>query len=91
MMWFRGPDTTKFASRLSPWIFNLVALSLNPSGAVGGLRYEFIGRGNSAVSWRVTEVRDVDNKNLAQGKIGDRILVRDQGLRWVDHRADPRS
>ena len=76
MMWFRGPDTTKLASRLSPWVSGLVAVSLYPSGAVGGQRYEFIGRGNSAVSWGVTEVRDVDNKNLAQGKIGDRVFVR---------------
>lgn len=41
-----------------------------------GDRQEFIGRGNSSVSWGVVEVQDVDNKSLTQGRIGDRIFVR---------------
>ena len=78
MMRFRGPDTTKFASRLSPWISGLVALSLYPSPALCGQRYEFIGRGSSAVSWGVTEVRDVDNKNLdGRGRVAE---ITDSGL-----------
>lgn len=39
-------------------------------------RQEFIGRGNSSVSWGVVEVQDVDNKSLGEGRIGDRIFVR---------------
>jgi hypothetical protein len=67
---------TIFAARLSHWVSCFVALLLCSSGAFCGQRSEFIGRGNSSLSWGVTEVRDVDNKNLAQGKIGDRIFVR---------------
>lgn len=36
---------------------------------------DFIGKGNSAVSWGVVEVRDLDHKNSAEGEIGDRISV----------------
>jgi hypothetical protein len=54
----------------------IVALSFLPALSAYGERHEFIGRGNSAVSWGVVEVQDVDNKNLAEGKIGDRIFVR---------------
>jgi hypothetical protein len=39
-------------------------------------RQEFIGRGNSSVSWGVVEVQDVDNKGSPEGRIGDRIFVR---------------
>ena len=38
-------------------------------------RQEFIGRGNSSVSWGVVEVQNVD-KGSAEGRIGDRIVVK---------------
>ena len=36
---------------------------------------DFIGKGNSAVSWGVVEVRDLDHKNSSEGEIGDRISI----------------
>lgn len=44
-------------------------------GLTRGQSVDFIGKGNSAVSWGVLEVRDLDHKNSAEGEIGDRISV----------------
>jgi len=52
----------------------LLFLSLLPS-LTRGQTVDFIGKGNSAVSWGVLEVRDLDHKNSAEGEIGDRISV----------------
>jgi len=45
-------------------------------GLTRGQSVDFIGKGNSAVSWGVLEVRDLDHKNSAEGEIGDRISVK---------------
>ena len=52
----------------------LLFVSLHPS-LTRGQSVDFIGKGNSAVSWGVLEVRDLDHKNSAEGEIGDRISV----------------
>ena len=52
----------------------LLLVSLFPVLACGQ-SVDFIGKGNSAVSWGVLEVRDLDHKNSAEGEIGDRISV----------------
>jgi hypothetical protein len=52
----------------------LLLVSLFP-GLTRGQSVDFIGKGNSAVSWGVLEVRDLDHKNSAEGEIGDRISV----------------
>jgi len=59
-----------FRSRLAC----LLLVSLFP-GLTRGQSVDFIGKGNSAVSWGVLEVRDLDHKNSAEGEIGDRISV----------------
>jgi hypothetical protein len=40
-----------------------------------GQSVDFIGKGNSAISWGVVEVRNLDHKNSTEGEIGDRISV----------------
>ena len=52
----------------------LLLVSFFP-GLTRGQSVDFIGKGNSAVSWGVLEVRDLDHKNSAEGEIGDRISV----------------
>ncbi|MBV8485598.1 MAG: hypothetical protein JO077_22345 [Verrucomicrobia bacterium] len=52
----------------------LLLVSLFPA-LTRGQSVDFIGKGNSAVSWGVVEVRDLDHKNSAEGEIGDRISV----------------
>ncbi|HTD17574.1 MAG TPA: hypothetical protein VK673_20485 [Chthoniobacterales bacterium] len=52
----------------------LLLVSLFPA-LTRGQSVDFIGKGNSAVSWGVLEVRDLDHKNPAEGEIGDRISV----------------
>jgi len=49
--------------------------AVNPSGSTN-VAVDFIGKGNSAVSWGVVEVRDLDHTNTAEGEIGDRISVK---------------
>ena len=56
------------------WLACLVLVSLFTS-LTRGQSVDFIGKGNSAVSWGVLEVRDLDHKNSAEGEIGDRISV----------------
>jgi hypothetical protein len=50
--------------------------AVNASGPTNVASVDFIGKGNSAVSWGVVEVRDLDHTNAAEGEIGDRILVK---------------
>jgi hypothetical protein len=57
-------------SSLSCWFAALLF-----SGVTHGQQVGFIGKDNSAVSWGVVQVRDLDHKNPAEGKIGDRISV----------------
>jgi hypothetical protein len=49
---------------------------VNASGPTNVASVDFIGKGNSAVSWGVVEVRDLDHTNAAEGEIGDRISVK---------------
>jgi hypothetical protein len=50
--------------------------AVNASGPTNVASVDFIGKGNSAVSWGVVEVRDLDHTNAAEGEIGDRISVK---------------
>jgi hypothetical protein len=52
----------------------LLLVSLFPA-LTRGQSVDFIGKGNSAVSWGVVEVRDLDHKNSSEGEIGDRISI----------------
>jgi hypothetical protein len=52
----------------------LLLASLFPA-LIRGQSVDFIGKGNSAVSWGVVEVRDLDHKNSTEGEIGDRISI----------------
>ena len=52
----------------------LLLVSLFPA-LIRGQSVDFIGKGNSAVSWGVVEVRDLDHKNSTEGEIGDRISI----------------
>jgi hypothetical protein len=52
----------------------VLLISLFPA-LIRGQSVDFIGKGNSAVSWGVLEIRDLDHNNSAEGEIGDRISV----------------
>ena len=52
----------------------LLLASLFPA-LTGAQSVDFIGKGNSAISWGVVQVRDLDHKNPSEGEIGDRISV----------------
>jgi hypothetical protein len=56
------------------WLPCLFLVSLFPT-LTHGQSVDFIGKGDSALTWGVVKVRDVDHKNSTEGEIGDRISV----------------